>query len=175
MIKTRMGHRYDRALYLSAIRAERSVLRKGRISLAYTFDVHPLIVATGNREYDTIALCRAGASCLFPPTATLTVASRHTAYGFGVVPVGVRSEIRVAGPLSVAVGLSGGGSYFDRRIPDPAETRFNFIADGNLGGSLRTPVGMLTVGWRQHHFSNGYTGRVNPALDSRLMFVEFLR
>jgi hypothetical protein len=175
MIKTRMGHRYDRSLYLTAIRAERPVHVNGRFTLSYTADVHPLIIATANREYAMEPLCILGLPCTYPANAEENITSRHTAYGFGLVPVGLHAQVGIGGPFALSFAASGGGAYFNRRIPDPGETRFNFTADGNVGLSVKTGLGALTAGWRQHHISNGYTGRVNPALDSRLMFVGFMR
>jgi len=173
MIKTRFGHRYDRSLYVTAFRAERPLRRFGRWTVDYTADFEPMVVATANREYFEDYLCQPSIPCFYPPDAYVLVPSRHTAYAVGVAPVGLRAHIPLTGPLHFAVGLSGGCLYFNRRIPDPDETRFNFTADGNVGLVLQTRVGAVSAGFRQHHISNGNTGRVNPALDSHLLFVGF--
>jgi len=175
MLKTRLGHVYDRALYLTAIRAERPVIQGRRFALDYTIDVHPLVVATANRDYADIALCHVGTPCIYGEGAYILIPSRHTAYGVGLVPVGFRARAGIAGPLQVAIGLSGGSIYFNRRVPDPGETRFNFTADGNAAILYRTQFGAIDAGFRLHHISNGNTGRVNPGMNSRLLFIGYDR
>jgi hypothetical protein len=173
MIKTRFGHKYDRALYITAIRAERSIRRFRSWTVDYTADLQPLVVATANRDYREDHLCQPSVPCFYPEDAYVLVPSRHTAYAFGVVPIGLRAHATIVGPLQFAIGLSGGCLYFNRRIPDPDETRFNFTADGNLSFLLQTRLGAVSAGFRQHHISNGNTGRVNPALDSHLLFFGY--
>ena len=172
-IKTRLGHRHDRSLYITAVRAERLLHRFGKFQLDYTADLHPLVVATANREYRDQPLCIRGRPCIYPDDAYILVPSRHTAYAFGIVPVGLRVRTKIGGPVQFAIGLGGGGLYFDRRIPDPSETRFNFTADGNLSFLVRTGIGGMSAGFRWHHISNAYMGKYNPALDSHLLFVEY--
>lgn len=175
MIKTRFGRQHDRSLYLVGFRAELPLYHLKAITIDYTADFLPVIVATANREYQRIDLCQQGVPCLYAPGSYTLLPSLHTAYGIGVVPLGFRARTRLLGPLQFSIGVSGGGTYFNRRIPDPDETRFNFMAEANVGFLLRTRFGAMSFGFLQHHLSNGDIGRVNPAIDSGLWFVGYER
>jgi len=177
MLLTRVGHVHDRDLYLLAFRATRPFKSKGGWTFDYTVDVLPVFIATANREYTAITVpCTPSspfAECSQPQT--VLIPSRHTAYGFGLTPFGIRSRYPLSNLVQAAFALSAGGAYFDRKIPDPKATRFNFTIETNAGLLFHTKMGSVSGGLRGHHISNGYTGHVNPGINSLLWFIGFER
>jgi hypothetical protein len=163
-IKTRVGHKEDRALYLVGISASRPLKRWRMGDLRFTPTLVPAILATANREYRTVP---------YPLGGVTSVPYKRSSIGAGLLPIAVEARALLSDRFGLIVGGGGGAAYFDRRIPDPGETRFNFLADGHTGIYLRSAVGTTTVGFRLQHISNGDTGRVNPGLDSRMLFVAF--
>ncbi len=77
-LKTREGHKEDRALYLGGIQAARPILRSGFGMLTYTPALIPAIIATANRDYTQIA---------YPDGRSGTIVSKKTAFGAGLVPI----------------------------------------------------------------------------------------
>jgi len=171
-LRTRLGHVHDRALVVTGFRATRPVSAGPLVSVRYTVDVLPLVVATNNPEYAVTGACSL-AAC---PSWYLAMVERHqTAYGFGITPVGLETEWFPHSRISFVISAAGGGVYFDHKIPDPQATRFNFTAEGVAGVRLHVASAALTVGMNWYHISNGFTGKVNPAMDSRLLFLGISR
>jgi len=177
-LETRIGHVHDRDLFLTALRASHPILVTPRFRLRSTVDLFPLVVATANRDYtydDVVLACTGVALC--QEVTRVPIPSRHTAYAAGIAPLGFEGLVTLSRRVGLGIGVEGGGLYFNRRIPDPGETRFNFMADGNV--ALRVSLGVsrptLIGGFRINHISNGGTGNVNPGMDSRLLFVGLER
>lgn len=172
-LETRLGHVHDRSLFFSALRAIHPLVVTPRFRLQSTIDVFPLVVATANREYEYIPRidCTPDLYCINEGDSL--VATRRTAYAAGIAPLGFEGVVTLSDRIGVSAGVEGGALYFDRRIPDPGETRFNFVADANV--ALRVSLGAarptLVGGFRLNHISNGGTGRVNPGMDSKLLFI----
>lgn len=177
-LETRVGHVHDRDLFLTALRASHPILVTPRFRIRSTVDLFPLVVATANREYtyDEVVLACTGVP-LCQEVTRVPVPSRHTAYAAGIAPLGFEGVVALSQRVGLGIGVEGGALYFDRRIPDPGETHFNFMADGNV--ALRVSLGVsrptLIGGFRINHISNGGTGNVNPGMDSRLLFVGLER
>lgn len=174
-LKTRAGHVEDRALYILGVSASRPFWRWNSGELGFAPTLLPAIVATANREYRQVPL---------PPIADpghpqgyRIIPYKKSAFGVGLLPIAVEGTLFTSPSAKVGLVIGGGGgvSYFDRRIPDPGETRFNFLADGHTGIYFRSGIGVTTVGFRLQHISNGDTGRVNPGMDSRMLYVELSR
>lgn len=177
-LETRLGHVHDRDLFLVAVRASHPIVVSPRFALRSTVDVFPLVVATGNRDYSpsNFPVCNGPTLCLGDGREWLAP-SRHTAYGAGVAPLGFEGVGSLGRRVALQIGVSGGAVIFNRRIPDPGETRFNFMADGNAAIRFAVIPGRATVvaGFRLNHISNGGQGQVNPGMDSHLLFVGFER
>lgn len=165
-LKTREGHKADRALYFGGMQVAHLILRSSFAVVSYTPALMPAIIATANRDYTTIA---------YPNGRSGTIVSKTTAFGVGFLPVALEAKLFVSNRSGLVIGGGGGAAYFDRRIPDPAETRFNFLANGHAGLYFRSVVGTTTVGFWLQHVSNGNTGQVNPGMDSRMLYVGFSR
>jgi lipid A 3-O-deacylase PagL len=165
-IKTREGHREDRALYVAGISASRLLGRWRFGEVSFTPTLVPAIIATANREYETVPYDGGGVGI---------VPYKKTAFGAGLIPIAAEATLHLSDRIGIVLGGGGGGAYFDRRIPDPDETRFNFLADGHTGVYVRSSIGTVTLGFRLQHISNGDTGRVNPGMDTRMLYIGFTR
>lgn len=165
-IKTREGHMEDRALYITGITASRPINRWRFGDLRFTPTLVPGILATANREYRSVQ---------YPGGGVGLLPYKKSAFGVGLIPVAFEATALASPRAGIVLGGGGGAAYFDRRIPDPEETRFNFLADGHAGVYLRSTAGVTTFGFRLQHISNGNTGRVNPGLDSRMLYIAFRR
>lgn len=165
-LKTREGHVEDRALYIIGVSASRLLERWRFGDLRFTPTLVPGIIATANREYKLVG---------YQSGQAIVVPYKKSAFGGGLLPLAAEATVFVSDKAGLVVGGGGGAAYFDRRIPDPAETRINFLADGHAGLYLRSAIGVTTVGFRLQHISNGDTGRVNPGMDSRMLYVAFAR
>ncbi len=151
----------------------------GAITVRFSPSVTPAILATGNRNYlgSYLPVCIGTGptmECALPSGTTLHPIER-SAYGIGVTPLAFDADYALTRHFGVRFGMAGGGSYFDKTIPDPQANRFNFTADGNIGLRLDAFSGAVTGGFRLYHISNGYIGQVNPAMDSRLLYLGFER
>lgn len=165
-IKTVQGHKEDRALYLAGIQGAIAMYRAPHADVDFTPTLIPGILTTANREYRTVS---------DPAGSPRLVLYKKNAFGAGLLPVAMEARLFVSQGFGLVVGGGGGVSYFDRRIPDPDETRFNFLANGHTGLYLRNSIGTTTVGFWLQHISNGNMGKVNPGMDSRLLYVSFAR
>ncbi len=94
-------------------------------------------------------------------------------YGFGVTPVGLQVNFRRGSVLQPYINVSGGVLYFDQQVPVEGSSKFNFSL--SLGGGLQIWYGenqSVSLGYKYHHISNGYTARQNPGVDSNLYYLE---
>jgi lipid A 3-O-deacylase PagL len=98
----------------------------------------------------------------------------QTTYGGGAEPVGLQVNWRRSKHLQPYVGATGGFLYFTDQVPVPESSRYNFTF--SFGGGielLNSGRGTLRLGYRFHHLSNGYTGHVNPGIDSHILEIGF--
>lgn len=176
-LKTRLGHKDDRALYIFTITGYHPLFRSGRFFVRYTPGIIPLLIATGNRDYSGLDGCPPRDVCALrtPHGYIYPTEYVHTAYAGGIIPISFDGTYALTDRIGFTMGASGGGVYFDRVIPDPYAERFNFLADGNIGFRLRMRTGAVTAGFRLNHISNGNRGVVNPGMDSRLLYIAFER
>jgi hypothetical protein len=134
----------------------------------YFIDVIPAALSTDMPDYDWNSRCRPDTFC---PGATPIP---HDVYGFGFAPLGW-ALVFGNGPARLTLEASGGGLWFNRRIPDPVAARFNFTASAGPTLEVRvTPSQSLRIGYLWHHTSNGGTGKVNPGLNSGILALGVL-
>ena len=165
-LKTRQGHKEDRALYLAGLQLSLPIYRLGFAKLSFTPTIVPGIIATANRDYTPVTFADGRSGLLV---------TKKTAFGAGLLPIAIEATFAATRRAGLVVGGGGGAAYFDRRIPDPAETRFNFLANGHAGFYLRSGPVITTAGFWLQHISNGNMGRVNPGMDSRMLYVGVSR
>lgn len=97
-------------------------------------------------------------------------------YGAGVAPIGFRFIFNRRGRLKPFAETTGGFIYSRRPVPVDVEgaTRFNFSFDFSGGVQFFTSARRaLTVGYKFHHLSNAHRARVNPGLDSNVVYLGF--
>lgn len=139
----------------------------------------PLVISTGMPGYLATALppdCRTTA-CPFALDAQQRQV-RRTVYGIGLAPVGLEARVGVAKRVAFVTGARAGIIEFAEPVPDPAETRLNFTADASAGAEVRvTRNGVIRIGYRFNHISNGGRRPTNPGMNSSMLDVglAFLR
>ena len=163
---TRLGVRY-RDFYMAGIRVGRELPVSRHIVVDYFMDFVPLLISTDNPvAFRTIKVCTS-ASCgyeLKMETATTR--------GYGVVPIGVQVRMFTRHRVQRVFCLSLGAAWYEKPVPDPDEQQLNFMGDLAVGVQLRVGRSSTVVaGLRQHHTSNAETGRVNPGIDSRVLYL----
>ncbi len=103
-----------------------------------------------------------------------TVLPPQTTYGGGAEPIGLQVNWRRSTHLQPFIGATGGFLYFTDQVPVPESSQYNFTF--SFGGGielLNSGRGTLRLGYRFHHLSNGYTGHVNPGIDSHIIEIGF--
>lgn len=166
---TRHGYR-DRDLQMAGIRVGRQLGASRRIAFDYFVDVVPWILSS-----DIPVEFRRVASCA-PSVCTVTeTMETATVRGYGLTPVGLQLRAFPGHRVELVLGMSAGAAIYDRPVPDPDEMRLNFMGDLSAGVQLRLGRSSLLAGIRHNHTSNANTGRVNPGLDSRVLYLGIAR
>lgn len=162
-LATRQGWRHDRSLYLVGIRKTWPIGEdNGSVSWSYAADLLPFVASTPMPSYSMNPRpCNSAETCLrFDP---------HTAYAFGIAPLGFVTELRATPQFALQVAASGGTLYFTQAIPDPLGHALNFMANmGSLAEFRVTRSLALSAGYRWNHISNGGMGRLNPGMNSNM-------
>lgn len=146
-----------------AIRATTDLLRLGPIRLRYSAQLLPVIRLTNVERY---AIIEADDSRLY------VLGGRTTAYGIGLVPVGLDLGVPLGKRVRFQVGAGAGITRFSQHVPVAGSRQRNFTAEGDAsflidaGGSRSLQLGM-----RWKHISNGLTAYENPGIDNRLLFA----
>lgn len=95
-----------------------------------------------------------------------------TAFGFGVMPIGLLTGFRVTDRVHLRTRISAGAIQLSEPVPLAQGSKFNFVADGGVGLEYRaTRAVALSAGVALNHISNGGIGRVNLGMDSRLFEI----
>jgi hypothetical protein len=167
-LSTRLGERSDRGLLLVGMQKRWPLTHSenGRIELAYTADLLPVVVSSAMPDYVTVVkVC--GRWCTYEETMPT---KPQTVYGFGAAPVGFVARYRASSLVGVQLRASGGIVYFSRPVPDPVACKLNFTADVVLVADIRLARWLaLESGLRFNHISNGGRSRVNPGMNSRMV------
>ena len=174
-LKTRYGHVHDRSMLLTGIDASTPIFQSDVAVIRYTPAFLPFIVGTANREYASYNNCSGVPLCLVSDDGSFLVPYKKTAYAVGALPIDFDADFAPHERVGLQIGLGGGVSFWDHRIPDPRETRFNFLADVHVGVHVLSPIGAVTAGLRLQHLSNANLGPVNPGMDSHLIYIGLQR
>jgi hypothetical protein len=148
-----IGNIEDRKLLLFALRYARILAAWDAVSLAYTLDIVPTAV-------------------VFEPDRVRR--GRSSIYGAGLSPLGFKVNFAQHNPIQPFVAASVGFLYFERDVPVPRSSRFNFTPEIGLGVQLFiAPKRAVTLGYKLHHMSNANTRRRNPGMDSHVLYAGF--
>jgi Lipid A 3-O-deacylase (PagL) len=148
-----IGLRYGRVLKTSKT-----------VAFEWTIDVIPVSVLSNPRPEVTSA----------GPGFTITSLVRHSVYGFGAAPIGLKFNFRRNHRVQPFGQATGGFLYFNRQAPVDDSSRFNFTFDFSGGVQIvNSNRRSFTIGYKYQHISNGYTGTFNPGVDVQMVFAGF--
>ncbi|HKY08278.1 MAG TPA: acyloxyacyl hydrolase [Candidatus Binatia bacterium] len=148
-----LGSTKDRNLFLLGLRYGRVLGAWDWFSVEYTVDLFPVALMF---EPDNV---RRGDS---------------TIYGAGVSPVGFKLNFGQQSRIKPFIALSFGFLYFEKQVPIPDSSRFNFATEVGLGVQyFVTPKNAITLGYKLHHISNAGTADRNPGVDSHLFYAGY--
>ena len=146
-------------------------LRYGRVLAAsktvafeWTIDVIPVAVLSNPRPEVTAS----------GPGFFVTSLVRHSVYGFGAAPIGLKFNFRRNRRVQPFGQATGGFLYFSRQAPVDNSSRFNFTFDFSGGVQIvNSSRRSFTIGYKYQHISNGNTGTFNPGVDVQMIFAGF--
>ena len=146
-------------------------LRYGRVLAAsktvafeWTIDVVPVAVLSNPRPEVTAS----------GPGFFVTSLVRHSVYGFGAAPIGLKFNFRRNRRVQPFGQATGGFLYFSRQAPVDDSSRFNFTFDFSGGVQIvNSNRRSFTIGYKYQHISNGNTGTFNPGVDVQMIFAGF--
>lgn len=148
-----IGTTENRKLLLLGLRYGRVLADWESTSLEYTLDIFP-------------------AAVVFEPERVRRGSS--TIYGAGLSPLGFKINFGQQNWIKPFVGASVGFLYFEKDIPVPRSSRFNFTPEIGFGLQFfLTPKRAATIGYKFHHMSNANTGESNPGMDSHVFYGGF--
>ena len=148
-----VGNIEDRQLLLVALRYGRVLAAWESVSLQYTLDIFPAAVVFEPDHF------RSGSS---------------TIYGAGLSPFGFKLNFLPQSWIQPFIDASVGFLYFQRDIPVPDSSRFNFTPEAGLGVQFfLAPNYALTHGYKFHHISNASISQNNPGMNSHVIYAGF--
>lgn len=98
--------------------------------------------------------------------------NRTSLSGFGITPLGLRSNFLSHKTWQPFLDVAGGMLVFNEPFPDLRGKRFNYTL--GIGGGLEYLINSgssLSLGYKYFHISNGERGQVNPGIDSSFFFL----
>lgn len=169
---TRLGVRY-RDFYMLGVRVGRELPVSRLVAVDYYMDFVPLLVSTNNPvKYTGFRVCAPTASQC-PNALTMDT---ETVRGVGVTPIGIQVRGFPGSRVQPLFAIHLGAVWYNKPIPDPDEQQLNFMGDLAVGVQMRVGrTSSVAAGMRQHHTSNAETGRVNPGIDSRVLYLGITR
>ena len=156
----------------AAFRYSRHLIGSENVALKYTIDVIPVAVI----NYKQQIVVRTS------PTTLGIRENEQTVYGFGLTPVGFQLNFRRQKKVQPFLTASAGLIRFAKTIPDDRSAfqpnqygrQMNFTLAAGGGVEFLTDDGKsVTAGFKFHHISNAYTGRINPGVDSHIFYAGF--
>jgi len=166
-----LGATGGRDYFTAALRVGRVLTSGPRFAAEYTVDLVPVAVVTATPYYRTDRLT-------FPDGRQIKVfwpTGQGPVFGAGLAPVGMRFHVATTPRVRLVGSFAGGGLWFTRNTPVPSARRFNFTAEAGGGVEVVTGAHTLSVGYKLHHMSNGYTAAANPGLDGHVVYLGLTR
>jgi hypothetical protein len=170
---TRLGSS-RRDFYLAGIRAGRRLSASPYLALDYFIGVVPFLRSTNNPIEYRERTCESQGE--MPMICGDPIMETATAHGYAVSPLGFQVRTLAGMPVQLVIGASAGVAWYDTPVPDPEEKRVNFMGELTVG--LQVHAGRssaILAGIGHNHTSNAGTGRVNPGLDTRVVYAGFTR
>jgi hypothetical protein len=168
LVGTHFGVIPDRDHLFLGVDLTFNLLRTKRWSFGFAPEVLPLLVVSTNPTYRTISTARGGRFIVEDGRSPVT--------GFGVSPIALQGQVKVATRLRLYAGGAMGAVWFTRDVPVPDSRAFNYTFE--WGGGLRWQVrhrDSLRLGCKFHHLSNGYSAPQNPGLDAAVILIGYER
>jgi hypothetical protein len=148
-----IGLTEDRNLFLLGLRYGRVLAAWDSISLQYTLDIIPVAL-------------------MFEPDRVRRGDS--TIYGAGLTPLGFKLNFGQQSRIKPFIALSVGFLYFERDVPVPGSSRFNFTPELGLGLQyFLAPKSAITLGYKLQHISNAGISSRNPGVDFHLFYAGY--
>jgi hypothetical protein len=98
--------------------------------------------------------------------------SKQKIYGAGLTPLGLQMNFRRGYMLQPFINGAAGVLFFTDQVPVADSSKFNFTLSLGAGVEIWYREDQsISLGYKYHHISNGYTARRNPGLDSNLFYV----
>ena len=155
-----VGLRYHRLLIPNQRRA---LATHDAATLTYTADLIPLAQVTLSERTPPMTQSLR--------TRSVTERAFRT-WGLGVYPLGLRVGFRPTKKLRPFISGHTGLLYLFDALPDERGRRLNFAVGVGVGVEIAITSGTtVTLGYRYHHLSNGFRGRINPGFDANLLYV----
>jgi hypothetical protein len=146
-----------------ALRASTALLDVGPWRLSYNASLLPVI---------RLNAVERGVRVPAPGEALFALQDPAPAWGVGIVPMALGTDLCVAPRLRLEAGIGIGIAGFSRAVPTISARRRNFIAEWDAGASVRvTRTRAVYVSLRSRHLSNGFTAPENLGLDNRLLVL----
>lgn len=161
---TLIGQTPDATFGNIGLRYGRVLAASKTVAFEWTIDAIPVSVLSNPRPEVTAS------------GSGFTVVSlvRHSVYGFGAAPIGLKFNFRRNRRVQPFGQATGGFLYFSRQAPVNDSSRFNFTFDFSGGVQIvNSNRRSFTIGYKYQHISNGYTGTFNPGVDVQIIFAGF--
>jgi hypothetical protein len=147
---------------IASLELRRTLKVTDRFALDYLAGIVPVELQTGIVVDDS-------------PGARETDFGRAAVYGAGIDPVGIGLRLG-RGEWRPFATLRGGVRVFQRPVPDPRSSRFNFVADLGLGILRRVgPSSWVSMSVDLHHVSNGGLADSNRGINQLVLNLGFVR
>ena len=161
---TLIGKTRDARLGNIGLRYGRVLAASKTVAFEWTIDAIPVAVLSNPRPELTLP----------PPGGFVTSPVRHSVYGFGAAPIGLKFNFRRNRRVQPFGQATGGFLYFAEQVPIANASQFNFTFDFSGGVQIvNSNRRSFTVGYKYHHISNGNTGIFNPGVDVEMVFAGF--
>jgi hypothetical protein len=165
-----LGSITGRRVYLTGLRLESVLRTTGPFALASTMELIPIaVVERTNANPRTCYTDRDSSRiCEYDRSAEVAV-------GTGAAPLGLKLHLNRAHPVRFYVAGAAGALVFSSDVPVNGSRRLNFTFEYGTGLEMPMNGRTLSVGYKFHHISNAGFGRLNPGLDSNVLYVGLRR
>ncbi len=159
-----------RRLAMLNVRFTRTIGTKRGVTYQYFFELTPLAVAFNNEVKNPRFVSESET-----PDESKTI--RKTAYGAGFQPVNFRFLFRAKKRVKPYAQVGVGMIFFNRRMPVPEATAYNFTGDFGGGVYIMTDrenrEKAISLSYRYFHISNFNTTDFNPGYNANIFSIGY--